>query len=81
MSTDELFCRWAEAKYGIGRVTRVDFEHDEGWGGTDVTPGDPARVEVYVEDGAGHRRCVESDLEVLPALIREIAEFALKARG
>jgi hypothetical protein len=78
MTVDEMLCRWAEAKYGMTDVTLVEFEHEEGWGGTDVTPGDPDRVKVYVTDSEA-RWLKESEIEVLPALIREIVEFSMGA--
>jgi hypothetical protein len=80
MSTEEMLCRWAEQKYGLPRVLKVEFEFDEGWGGTDITPGDPARIDLYVTTPDKRTR-VDSDLEFIPALIREIVEFSLGHRA
>jgi hypothetical protein len=31
-----------------GGTKNINFKHDSGWGGTDVTPGDPSELEITV---------------------------------
>lgn len=76
VTIEEMYCRWAEKKYGVASVERVEFVADPGWAGTDVTPGDPPSftVRITASDGA---KAEYVDVEMLPSLIREICEFAL----
>lgn len=57
MTTDEILVAWATKKYAYAldgeTVARVALEHEEGWAGTDVTPGDAASLTVRVYDKDG----------------------------
>lgn len=60
MSDDDyqaIYCRWAEQRYGIADVLKVDFDIEEGWPGTDVTPGDGWHcvVEISTAEATGHK--------------------------
>jgi hypothetical protein len=78
MTVDEMLCRWAEKKYDVPEVSKVEMIFDEGWGGTEVTPGDPPTFDIRVT-GPGYDR-LHGDLEYVPELIREVLEFALASR-
>jgi hypothetical protein len=76
MSVDEMLCRWAEGKYGLTNVVRVEFVYDEGFPGTDVTPADMPSMDVAVTTADGERKRMWEDLAYAPELIREILEVA-----
>ena len=76
---DETLCRWAEAKYGLSGVTRVQFEPGAHGPYSDVTPDvDPyLRVEVSLADGSFR----EFEEDYATKLIRELVEFSGRPRG
>lgn len=75
MNADEMLRRWAEQRFGIERVVRVEFKYDAGFGGSDVTPADPEELVLIVEGAAGEHLWLD-DLKLVPSLILEIVEFA-----
>lgn len=82
MTADEMLCRWAEKKYGLASVTRVEFTfHDDG-DYSELTPGDGPYMRVTVSylgsQGKGpqtHKRVADTVYDT--GLIREILDFAM----
>jgi hypothetical protein len=65
MEYEEAAGRWAAERIGISPTSvdwsapcRVEWFYNSGWGGTDVTPGDPAYsgIRFTYTDTAGHKR-------------------------
>jgi hypothetical protein len=68
----EIYCRWAEQKYGLTGVVKVGFEAADGCY-SDVTPGDPRLlVDVTLEDG---RKPTFEEMS-LPGLVNSILAVA-----
>lgn len=73
-----IYVLWAEKWFSpfvtSSKVTEVSFHHEEGWAGTDVTPGYEAslRADIVFADGSK----VSREVEFTTDLMREIAAAA-----
>lgn len=72
-----MLCCWAEQKYGLSEVTKVEFEPGAYGPYSDVTPDLDLHMEVIVQHAGGR-----SNFETLYTtnLVREVMEFARDAR-
>jgi len=62
MTVEEMTYRWAEQKYGLENVVRVDFDLSEGYGGGCETCGygsHPPVIDVFVVTGDGRAHTYE----------------------
>lgn len=72
MTAEELLVRWAEKKWGLTNVVRVEFEHTPGQADfSTLTPGWPEEQLVIVHFDAGTTRTY-SDVWLTTDLINEI---------
>lgn len=71
---NEILRAWAADKEHVPRtqILEVDHEYDEGWGGTDVTPGDPGK---FIIRYMVVREVMESvEIQDMGELISELAD-------
>lgn len=81
-NVDSLLCRWAEKKYGLHAVEKVDFEFRDDGDWSEVTPGDGpymAVVVTYRTAKSGEQTYTKQmdEAHYDTALIREILAFGV----
>lgn len=80
-SSQEVLCRWAEERYGVTGVTKVDFEitGDDGYSGCETCGygASAPSVEVWVY-GEDNRLICSPEEDYAPSLINSIVEVALR---
>lgn len=71
---NEILRAWVADKEGVPRtrVVHVDHEYDEGWAGTDVTPGDEGKFIVHYTVLKSEMRSF--DISDLGELIADLAD-------
>lgn len=78
MTVDEVLCRWAERKYQIDEFNKVEIVgRPSGFAGSEWTPAEPDEFSIRIHKADGEWIYVD-DLELIPALIREMVEFAFQ---
>jgi hypothetical protein len=82
-SVDDLLCRWAEQRYALASVVKVDFEFADDGDYSDLTPGEGPYMRVMItylgKGGEGPQQHRREDAVYNTALIREVMEFARDA--
>ena len=73
-TAEKILCLWAERKYGLEGVTRVELEDNMDWGWSEYTPGTGHSVwiTVYRDD----ERIKIDNVDDSSALTVEVATFA-----